>query len=436
MSSGSVSTSRPSPPGNSRAKVESKAVLTSAYASVKTCSTRWSTSRTMSRRSLRVLRRSSSCSVRNLCRSSIAENSSSASGLTRPSSRSARSAVRSRFCCSSRTYGAGSGCSSPSSTSPLNGHQLVGAVVGDQPVGVQPELLERPLLELLDAHLLLGAGHLVAVHGVDQLVVLLAEVAQRGADVEQLLLAAGAGLLDRGAGLGGPVDRDLEPAEHVADRAGRPPRRRGPRGAAARGARRRGRGPRARRWRRGPASRRGRAAPGPAPPRCAARAGRPSRPGGRPGRASTSRSRTAGVGLLVGGVLGGREPGLEVGEPGDRLVAGLLGLLDRLGRAARPRRGRRGPGSRTGRAPRRPRPGWRRTRAAWRARRRRASAPRAARSPGGTCRSRAARRRRRPRRAARRPRRPRPGSRSGSAGWSSRRRRSGRRAGRRRGSPR
>ena len=29
--------------------------------------------------------RSSSCSVRNLCRSSIAENSSSASGLTRPS---------------------------------------------------------------------------------------------------------------------------------------------------------------------------------------------------------------------------------------------------------------------------------------------------------------------------------------------------------------
>ena len=38
------------------------------------------------------------------------------------------------------------------------------------------------------------------------------------ADGEQVLLAAGAGLLDRGAGLGGPVDRDLEPAEHVADR--------------------------------------------------------------------------------------------------------------------------------------------------------------------------------------------------------------------------
>ena len=61
-------------------------------------------------------------------------------------------------------------------------HEVVGAVVRDQRVGVEPELLQRALLELLDAHPLLGAGHLVAVHGVDQLVVLAAEVAQPGAD--------------------------------------------------------------------------------------------------------------------------------------------------------------------------------------------------------------------------------------------------------------
>ena len=118
--------------------------------------------------------------MRNLCRSSIAENSSSASGLTRPSMDSARSAVRSRFCCSSRTNGVGSGVSSPSGDLAGEGHQLVGAVVGDQPVGIEPELLQRPLLELLDPHPLLGAGHLVAVDGVDQLVVLAVEVAQRG----------------------------------------------------------------------------------------------------------------------------------------------------------------------------------------------------------------------------------------------------------------
>ena len=70
--------------------------------------------------------------------------------------------------------------------------ELVGAVVGDQRLGVEAELLERPLLELLDPHPLLGAGHLVAVHGVDQLVVLAAELAQPATDGEQLLLAAAA----------------------------------------------------------------------------------------------------------------------------------------------------------------------------------------------------------------------------------------------------
>ena len=68
-----------------------------------------------------MLRRSSSCSVRNLCRSSRAENSSSASGLIRPSWASARSAVRSRLACCSRSKGTGAGSSSPSATSPTNG---------------------------------------------------------------------------------------------------------------------------------------------------------------------------------------------------------------------------------------------------------------------------------------------------------------------------
>ena len=93
-------------------------------------------------------------------------------------------------------------------------HGQLGAVVGDEPVGLEAELLEGPLLELLDAHLLLGAGHLVAVDGVDQLVVLAGQVAQRGADGEQLLLAARAGLLDLGARRGGAVDRPVESREH------------------------------------------------------------------------------------------------------------------------------------------------------------------------------------------------------------------------------
>ena len=88
---------------------------------------------------------------------------------------------------------------------------------------VEAELLERALLELLDPHLLLGAGHLVAVDGVDELVVLAGQVAQPGADGEQLLLAALAGPLDLRAGRCGPADRDVEPVEHV-----RRPRRRPP----------------------------------------------------------------------------------------------------------------------------------------------------------------------------------------------------------------
>ena len=110
--SGSVSSSRPSPPGKSREKTRAKACSTSAYASAKTCSTRWSTSAMRSSRSLRVRCRSSSWVERNWWRSSRALNSSSANGLTRPSTARSAVAARNRFCCCSRTYAMGSGGSS------------------------------------------------------------------------------------------------------------------------------------------------------------------------------------------------------------------------------------------------------------------------------------------------------------------------------------
>ncbi len=89
-------------------------------------------------------------------------------------------------------------------------------VVGDQPLGVEAELVEGALLELLDAHPLLGAGHLVAVHRADQLVVLAPEVAEGGAHGHQLLLAPPPRLLHGGALVGREHDRALEPVEHLA----------------------------------------------------------------------------------------------------------------------------------------------------------------------------------------------------------------------------
>ena len=209
----------------------------------------------------------------------------------------------------------------------LNGHELVGAVVGDQGVGVEAELLERALLELLDAHPLLGAGHLVAVHGVDQLVVLAGQVAQRGPHGRAARCSRSARAASTAARAS--AARWIETSSLASTTVDA--RRRRP--AAARPSRtqplapldRRGPGPRAPPRRRARASRRGRAARGPAPRPCAARAGRPSRPGGRhgpPRRAARARSVS---GSSSGRVLGRGQPRLEVGEPGEVLVAGLLG---------------------------------------------------------------------------------------------------------------
>ena len=164
---------------------------------------------------------------------------------------------------------AGSGCS-PSGSLWSTGTGWSGPYSATRHVAVDAELLERALLELLDPHLLLGAGHLVAVDGVDQLVVLAGQVAQLGANGEQLLLATLAGALDLRAGRGGPADRDVEPVQHEGDRRRRPPGPPRPRGPAAPGARSRGRGSRAPAGRRAAAGRPGRAARATAPRRCAA----------------------------------------------------------------------------------------------------------------------------------------------------------------------
>ncbi|CAB4703264.1 unannotated protein [freshwater metagenome] len=84
---------------------------------MKTCSTRASTSLMMSSRSSRDFFRSSSCSLKKVWRSSMAENSSRARGLILPRILSSRSAVLRRFSCSRRTYGYGCGSGASAGTS-------------------------------------------------------------------------------------------------------------------------------------------------------------------------------------------------------------------------------------------------------------------------------------------------------------------------------
>ena len=90
----------PVPPGNSTGNTSPNAACVSSNAARKIVCIRSSSSSMIVSRSLRVCVRSASCSVRNLCRCSSAANSSSASGLTRPSWASLRSAsCRRRRCC-------------------------------------------------------------------------------------------------------------------------------------------------------------------------------------------------------------------------------------------------------------------------------------------------------------------------------------------------
>src|SRR6266508_4318157 len=126
MSSGSVSTRRPSPPGKSTRKTSSNSRAVSAYASAKTDRIRSSTSLTTVSRSRRVFLRSSSWSERNLYRSSSAANSSSAKGLTLPSRASSRSPFAARFSCMARSYGAGSGAGLPAASAAARSAALGG----------------------------------------------------------------------------------------------------------------------------------------------------------------------------------------------------------------------------------------------------------------------------------------------------------------------
>ena len=91
--------------------------------------------------------------------------------------------------------------------------QLLGAVLGDQAGLVEPDLLQRPLDQLLDPHPLLGAGHLVAVHRIDELVVLAGQVAQPRPHQQELLLALAACGLGERPRLGSKVHRDLQPGQ-------------------------------------------------------------------------------------------------------------------------------------------------------------------------------------------------------------------------------
>ena len=117
--------------------------------------------------------RSASCSVRNWWRSSSAANSSSASGLTRPSSgeRALGGAQPLLLLLADVRDRGGRPGSSRSARRRAGSRRdvLVRAVLLDQHRRVEAEVVDRARLQRLDAQALLGAGDLVAVGDVGEL---------------------------------------------------------------------------------------------------------------------------------------------------------------------------------------------------------------------------------------------------------------------------
>ena len=124
--------------------------------------------------------------------------------------------MRSRFCCSSRTYGVGVRLDLAGLVGQCGRrrHELVGTVVADERLEIEAELVERPLLELFHPHPVLGAQHLVAVHGVGQRHQLRLELAHLAAHLGEVVLTAGPGLLDRRTTLDRGGQRTVQPGQH------------------------------------------------------------------------------------------------------------------------------------------------------------------------------------------------------------------------------
>ena len=273
---------------------------------------------------------------RNWWRSSSAANSSSASGLTLPSRARSRSARAARFSWVGRWNGPGCGAttSSPRSRGLLvlghldraaGGHRLVGAVLGDQRVDLDAVLLDRALLELLDAQPLLGPHHLVAVDGVGQPRQLLGQFAAAGAHARAARPRARPGRC-------WAASRSAAAAATDAPMRGERPggRRRAPR-AATTAPRARARaaaswrapgGPLASAARSSCSARPASARTRSSPVRTASRASISACRAAATSACSASRSPVSGSCRLVGLRLGQVQPLLEVGQAGEVAVAG------------------------------------------------------------------------------------------------------------------
>ena len=249
-------------------------------------------------------RRSSSCSVRNWWRSSRAENSSSASGFTRPScGERTLGGAAAASCCSSRTNGTGSpSCGTPRRRRPAPAPAGAGRS-RRRATQVEPELLERALLELVEPHALLGAGHLVAVHAADQLAPAPGRARAAARGPASMLAPRGARRPPRRASRAAvAAERPLQPVEDHRHALQRRRGRRGPRGAPVRGGRSHGPVRRALARRRAPASPRDQPGHGRAPRRSAARAAPRSR------RARAARAASASLASVVDSARRPRRP--------------------------------------------------------------------------------------------------------------------------------